>query len=77
MATEGVTRSDLEQMFENQALLFTKEIGRVEENMDRSFAQVYDEIAELRATVDRIDRRDSKIYRRSSKKPLLLKNISG
>lgn len=54
MAIEDVTRADLEQMFENQTTLFSKEFEKVYKELDR----VHDEIAELRTTVDRIDRRD-------------------
>lgn len=51
MAIEDVTRSDLEQMFENQAILFTKEIDRIEGKMGQEFEKVHDEMAELRTTV--------------------------
>ncbi|MGQ7848670.1 hypothetical protein ACUNV4_29510 [Granulosicoccus sp. 3-233] len=56
MALEDVTRGDLEQLFANQAELFTKEFVRLEKKMDDGFASVDERFGEVHQRFDRLEK---------------------
>jgi len=56
MALEDVTRNDLEQMFANQAELFSKEFDRIEKKMDDRFERVDEQFKEVHQRFDRFEK---------------------